>query len=104
MDELTFENENIIKDAYESGVPMGGDIFEEETDKAPSFLIWAQRDVNGAPLQRIQVIKGSISRADSRPTEKVYDVACSDGLEVDPQTNRCPDNGARVDIETCAIS
>ena len=104
LDELTFENENIIKDAYESGVPMGGDIFEEETDKAPSFLIWAQRDVNGAPLQRIQVIKGSISRADSRPTEKVYDVACSDGLEVDPQTNRCPDNGARVDIETCAIS
>ena len=101
---MTFENENIIKDAYGSGVPMGGDIFEEDTDKAPSFLIWAQRDVNGAPLQRIQVIKGSISRADSRPTEKVYDVACSDGLEVDPQTNRCPDNGARVDIETCAIS
>ena len=83
---------------------MGGDIFSEETDKAPSFLVWAQRDVNGDPLQRVQIIKGSISRADSSPTEKVYDIACSDGLQVDPETNRCPDNGARVDIETCAIS
>ena len=78
--------------------------FQKKRDKAPSFLVWAQRDVNGAPLQRVQIIKGSISRADSSPTEKVYDIACSDGLQVDPKTNRCPDNGARVDIETCAIS
>ena len=34
----------------------------------------------------------------------VYDVACSDGLEVDPSTHRCPDNGARVDITDCSIS
>ena len=32
------------------------------------------------------------------------DVAGSDGGEVDPETNRCPDNGARVDIATCATS
>ncbi len=36
--------------------------------------------------------------------EKVYDVVCSDGLKVEPLTNRCPDNGAKVDIETCSIS
>ena len=104
IDQLSFSDENVIKSAYEVGVPMGGDLLEKETDKAPSFLIWAQRDVNGAPLQRVQIIKGSISRADSTPTEEVYDVACSNGLQVDPTTNRCPDNGARVDIETCAIS
>jgi hypothetical protein len=34
----------------------------------------------------------------------VYDVACSDGLTVDPERHRCPDNGARVDPATCAIS
>ena len=34
----------------------------------------------------------------------VYDVACSDGLSVDPVTNRCPDNGARVNINDCSIS
>ena len=29
--------------------------------------------------------------------EKVFDVACSDGLAVDPKSHRCPDNGTRVD-------
>ena len=48
--------------------------------------------------------KGSISQFDSSQTEVIYDVACSNGLEVNPETNRCPDNGARVDIETCAFS
>jgi hypothetical protein len=31
----------------------------------------------------------------------VFDVACSDGLKVDPATNRCPGNGAAVDLSTC---
>ena len=36
--------------------------------------------------------------------ETVYDVACSDGLVVDAETHRCPDNGASVDLDICAIS
>ena len=36
--------------------------------------------------------------------KKVFDVVCSDGLEVDPTTHRCPDNGARVNIEDCSIT
>ena len=36
--------------------------------------------------------------------EQVFDVACSDGGTVDPETHRCPDNGAAVDLATCAIS
>ena len=36
--------------------------------------------------------------------ETVYDVVCSDGLTADPATHRCGDNGASVDIETCASS
>ena len=79
---------------------MGGEILADG-DKVPSFLVWAQRDKNGAPLQRVQIIKGSIDQFDSSPTEVIYDVACSNGLQVDPLTNRCPDIGARVDIETC---
>ncbi len=39
-----------------------------------------------------------------RPNERVYDVACSDGLEVDPVTHRCPSNGASVNLEDCSIS
>ena len=29
---------------------------------------------------------------------------CSDGLVVNSSTHRCPDNGARVDIESCSVS
>ena len=36
--------------------------------------------------------------------ERVFDVACSDGLTPDPKTHRCPDNGASVDLDDCSIS
>ena len=36
--------------------------------------------------------------------EQVYDVACADGGTVDPLTNRCPDNGATVNLSDCSIS
>ena len=42
--------------------------------------------------------------ADGRSHEQVYDVACSDGLAVNPDTHRCPDNGAVVDISDCSIT
>ena len=38
LDELTFSDENIIKSAYETGVPMGGDIFAEKQIKLQAFL------------------------------------------------------------------
>ncbi|MFL2734329.1 MAG: DUF3604 domain-containing protein [Gammaproteobacteria bacterium] len=103
MDELDLNDENMIKEAYRNGVPMGADLVSSG-EKVPNFLVWAQRDKNGAPLQRIQIIKGSIDKFTARPSEKVYDVACSNGLKVNPETNRCPDNGASVSIETCEIS
>ena len=82
---------------------MGGDLLNDN-NKTPEFIVWTQRDKNGAPLQRIQIIKGWMDSNSGRPSEYVYDVACSDGLSVDPLTNRCPDNGARVNISDCSIS
>ena len=66
---------------------MGSDLVGEG-NKTPEFIVWAQRDKNGAPLQRVQIIKGWVD-ASGRTHEKVYDVVCSDGLQVDPVTNRC---------------
>ena len=82
---------------------MGQDL-EASQGTAPSFLIWAMRDKNAAPLQRVQIIKGWVDRISGRPHEKVIDVACSDGLTPDPITKRCPDNDALVDISDCSIS
>lgn len=90
-----------IARAYASGVTMGSDLAVAPGD-APSFIVWAVRDVNSAPLQRLQIIKGWLE--DGQAHEDVFDVACSDGLNVDPETNRCPDNGARVNAGDCAFS
>ena len=73
---------------------MGADL-DGDGGRAPSFLVWALADPEAAPLQRVQVIKGWEEGGES--FEKVFDVVCSDGLEVDPATQRCPDNGAVVE-------
>jgi hypothetical protein len=90
----------MVAKAYEGGVPMGGDL--DGGDGPPRFLVWASRDPNSAPLQRLQIVKGWIE--DGTAVEKVFDVACSDGLEPDPATHRCPDNGAAVDLSDCSYS
>ena len=46
--------------------------------KAPSFLIRALRDPDGANLDRVQVIKGWLD-AKGETHERIYDVAVSDG-------------------------
>jgi hypothetical protein len=92
---------DMIARAYENGVPMGADLIGEGS-RAPNFLAWAFRDPNSAPLQRLQIVKGWIDNGEAQ--EQIFDVACSDGLEPDPATNRCPDNGATVDLSDCSFS
>ncbi|MCY4343932.1 MAG: DUF3604 domain-containing protein [Gammaproteobacteria bacterium] len=101
IDEALLEAEDVIAAAYAAGVPMGGNLIADG-DAAPGFFVWAMRDSDAAPLQRLQVIKGWV--ADGQANERVFDVACSDRGAVDPETHRCPDNGAAVDLTTCAIS
>ena len=96
----SIESRNLIGEAYTGGVPMGADLVSQ-VDQTPSFIVWALQDANSAPLQRVQIIKGWISKGAVQ--EKVFDVACSDGF-VDPVTHRCPDNNAKVNVEDCSIS
>ena len=103
LSSIDLNSESLVNEAYQKGVTMGSDLLHNE-NKIPEFLVWAQRDKNGAPLQRIQIIKGWIDNNSGRPEEKVFDVACSDGIQPDPITNRCLDNGARVNINDCSIT
>ena len=103
MKSIDLNSEDMVKNAYAKGVTMGADLFSQ-ANQTPQFLVWAQRDKLGAPLQRVQIIKGWVETASGTPKEKIYDVACSDGFAADPVTNRCPDNGARVNIDDCSIS
>ncbi len=87
---------------YAKGVPMGADLPQQEGDGAPSFLLAALRDPIGANLDRMQVIKGWMD-AEGKLHEKVYDVAWSDGREMDAN-GKVPAVGNTVDIETASWS
>ncbi len=104
LDESMMSSPDGIDRAYEAGVTMGADLQLAETGEGvPKFLIMASADPSSAPLQRLQVIKGWVDEA-GQTHEDVIDVACAKGAAVDPETKRCPDNGARVDISSCAIN
>ena len=54
---------------------MGGEL--EDIGEAPSFLISALKDPDGANLDRVQVVKGWLDSAGDL-NERVYDVVWSD--------------------------
>lgn len=88
--------------ATEGGVPMGSTLAPSaQQSGSPTFFVWAGADLMSAPLQRVQIIKGWIDDAGATH-EKVRDIICSNGLQVDPVTLRCPDNGASVDTSNCS--
>jgi Protein of unknown function (DUF3604) len=95
------DDPNPVHTAYANGVPMGADLVARDAAAVPAFFVWAMRDPDSAPLQRLQVIKGWVTGGKAH--ERVFDVACSVG-SVDAATQRCPDNGATVDLATCAYS
>ncbi len=90
---------DVVTQAYAHGVPMGGDLLPAR-GRVPKFLIWGVRDPNSGFLQRAQIVKGWVENGAAR--ERVFDVACSDHLPLDTAAWRCPANGAKVDISTCA--
>ncbi len=94
---------DMVQRGYHGGVPMGSDLPARAGTGAPTFMLWAARDPNSAPLQRAQIIKGWLD-ASGQTHERVFDVACADGGRPAAGTNRCPDNGATVDTTNCAFS
>jgi hypothetical protein len=103
FDEMIVDQGNALELATAGGVPMGGVLQPREAQvQSPTFFVWSSADSLSAPLQRIQVVKGWID-AEGETHERVQDVVCADGLEVDAGTGRCPDNGASVDIGTCKL-
>ena len=102
LNEKMLSDPQMVRKAYARGVAMGGDM-KARLGRAPDFLLWATQDPGSAPLQRLQMVKGWID-SQGKTHEKVYDTACADGASVDAATQRCPDNNAKVDIETCAYS
>jgi hypothetical protein len=103
-----FEADEVMRDdfiaqGYRRGVPMGGNLYKAPDGKAPSFMIRALRDPDGANLDRIQIIKGWLDTQDETH-ERVYDVAVSDGREIGTDGRVKVPVGSTVDIEKATYS
>jgi hypothetical protein len=81
---------------YDKGVPMGGDLSNAPTGKAPTFLVAALKDPIGANLDRIQIIKGWLD-AKNETHEKIYDVVWSGDRKPDAK-GKLPSVGDTVDV------
>lgn len=90
------QRSDFVSHGYAHGVPMGGDLGGAQSGAAPSFLIHALRDPDGANLDRIQVIKGWVD-ATGVGHERVYDVAVSTGRKLDPSGHSLVPVGDTVD-------
>ena len=94
---------DFVAQGYTRGVPMGGDLREAPKEKAPTFLIRALRDVDGANLDRIQIIKGWLD-ADGNTQERIYDVAVSDDREIGSDGRCKAQVGNTVNVEKATFA
>ena len=85
------EDVDLVQTGYGSGVPMGGVLNSAPAGAAPVFVVDTLKDPMGAPLQRVQIIKGWLD-TDGESHEQVFELAGD------------PDNGATVDTATCEPS
>jgi hypothetical protein len=94
---------DFVAQGYRRGVPMGGTLFEPPDGGAPSFMIRALRDPDGANLDRVQVIKGWLD--EKREThERIYDVAVSDDRETGDDGRVREPVGNTVDVATATYT
>ncbi len=101
VDENACELADRVSHGYEAGVPMGGDLPAGAPGSKPKLLATAIRDPNGAPLQKLQIIKGWVDSA-GRSRYQVLDVAGQENEQgaVDLETGQWSGDGAS---SLCAV-
>jgi len=90
------ESSDVSAAGYAKGVPMGGEL--ASSGMAPSFLVQAVKDANGANLDRVQIVKGWLDR-NGRAHEKVFDVAWAGDRQPDAD-GKLPSVGDTVNRQT----
>ncbi len=88
---------DFAENGYAHGVPMGGDLSKAPTGKRPVFMVQALRDPDGPNLDRIQVIKGWLSK-DGKTHERIFDVAVTGGRKIGPDGRCKTPVGSTVDV------
>ena len=94
---------DIVSQGYQRGVPMGGTLVDAPAGRAPSFMIHALRDPDGANLDRVQIVKGWLD-GQGEVRERIYDVAVSDGREIGRDGRAREEIGNTVDIASATFT
>jgi hypothetical protein len=81
LSQADLDRSNFAQYGYENGVPMGGDLSKAPKGKAPTMLVRVLRDVDGANLDRVQIVKGWLD-AKGDTHERIYDAVCSDDRSI----------------------
>jgi hypothetical protein len=103
FEEADVQRPNFAEIGYLHGVPMGGDLSKAPQGKAPGFVIRALRDVDGANLDRVQIVKGWMD-GKGILREQVFDVMCSYGREITDKHRCAKPVGNTVDIKTATYT
>jgi hypothetical protein len=90
-----------VRAGYTRGVPMGGELTDQ--GDAPTFMISALKDPDGANLDRVQVVKGWLD-ASGEMQERVYDVVWSDMDSRSRTASGLQPVGDTVDRETATYT
>ena len=94
---------DFAREGYRRGVPMGGDLGAASSGKAPRFMVRALRDPDGANLDRVQIIKGWLD-SDGDTHERVFDIAVSDGRNIDANGRCTTPVGNTIDLEDASYT
>lgn len=94
---------DFVSEGYTRGVPMGGDLRNAPEGAAPSIMVRALRDPDGANLDRVQVIKGWIDKS-GETFERVYDIAVSGDRAIGADGRAREPVGSTVDIENASFT
>ena len=95
---------DFARQGYARGVPMGGDLKNAPKRKAPTFMVRALRDADGANLDRIQMIKGWLDKK-GKTHEKIYEVVWSDADKRKLGKNgKLPAVGNTVDVKDASYT
>jgi len=90
---------NWVAQAYTQGVPMGADLpVRPRRASAPTFVLQAAKDPEGANLDRIQIIKIWLDHGHYK--EQIYDAVVSGNRRIDPRSHSAASVGNTVDLTT----
>jgi hypothetical protein len=80
FDQSDLNSPDMASRGYQRGVPMGGELGFSSDGRAPTIMLFASKDPDGANLDRIQIIKGWLDEA-GQQQERVVDIAWSGARE-----------------------